>query len=742
MRRTVFAVLALVGAMSDAPFAHDREQSDSIGSFRQIATFNVPGATSAEIVAASRDGRRLVYSDAIGRKFGLVDITNPRLPHQIATLDAGGDPTSVAVLPVGNFAIGCVQPGRLVLIDLTTFAIVGTRAIGAGPDSVAVTRIGGEVVAAIAIENEGALGKGYVEVVRIDLANFAASPGAIVTFDDEAALAAAGLLAVDDPQPEFVSIRGRKVAVTLQENNGIAIIDIGNPAAPTLERLFAAGMVEDRPADLASDSRISFTDVYPRDVLVSTPTAGARIPDAIAWTADGEWLFTADEGEEDFEGGRGWSVRTAWGMSTRDDGGSLEALAVQFGHYPEGRSDAKGIEAEGLVISRFGGRQFLFVSSERGAFVAVYRLDSRNRPRFVQLLSTGQGPEGLLAIPSRNLFVTANEGDDQDGSISIFEAVGGDWEPPRTQPTILSRSVEEPWGALSGLAASTGNKDVLFAVPDNALPSAIFTIHTGGGFAGIGERSAVTRAGAQVLYDLEGITIDDSIERPHRKPGFWLASEGDGATTKNVLVQVDANGEVLREIFLPADVDAPGVRITSNGFEGVAVSSDGRYLLVAVQRPFRGDQAVGGVTYTRIARYDLERERWETFFYPLVTGPSGVTIGLSEIAVVGRTRHGHDVFAVIERDNQLAGNATVKRIYTFTLDGIAPVDIATAVNAGTIIGSAVSKTLLRDLLPLFTPYEKIEGLTRARDGGLWVVLDNDGGEFESRLIRLEHATRR
>ena len=74
---------------------------------------------------------------------------------------------------------------------------------------------------------------------------------------------------------------------------------------------------------------------------------------------------------------------------------------MQFGHYPDARSDAKGIEAESLVIDDYGSRQFMFVGSERGAFVAVYRVDGLpHRPRFVQLLSTGQAPEGLLTIPS------------------------------------------------------------------------------------------------------------------------------------------------------------------------------------------------------------------------------------------------------------------------------------------------------------------------------------------------------
>jgi Esterase-like activity of phytase/LVIVD repeat len=741
MMRKLWALVGAAAVMTAVPIAHGGlrdEDRNGVGSFRQVGTFNVPGATSAEIVSATRDGNYLVYSDAIGRQFGLVDIRNPRRPQQIGVLDAEGDPTSVAVLPAGNLAVACVQPGKLVLIDLTTFTKVGERTIGTGPDSVAVTRIGGQLVAVIAIENEGSLGKGYVEVVRLNLADFANSPGATVTFNDEAALTAAGLLAVSDPQPEFVSIRGTKVAVTLQENNGIAIIDISNPAAPVLDELFSAGVAGNRPADLSDDSRIAFTETYPADKLLSVPAAGARIPDAIAWTGDGSILFTADEGEANFTGGRGWSAHAPGGAVLFDDGGELEATAVQFGHYPDGRSDAKGIEAESLVIDRYGLREFMFVGSERGAFVAVYRLDGGHHPRFVQLLSTGQAPEGLLTIPERNLFVTANEGDDADGTISIFEGVPGPWDSPVDRPTILSSGVDEPWGALSGLASSPYNPHVLYSVPDDALPSSTYSLHIGDGFARIRERTPVTRAGEQVLFDLEGIVVDTSIERPKRNPGFWLASEGNASTTRNTLIQVDGRGEIVREIFLPPDVDAPGARVTSNGFEGVTISSNGRYLLVAVQRPYSGETiAATGlpVLHTRIARYDLADEKWEAFFYPLELAPAGTNIGLSEVVLAGRTHGGHDVYAVIERDNKLAADGVFKRVYTFTLAGLTPDDIATPVSATSVAGATVSKRLLRDVQPQFTPYEKVEGLAVTSGGDLWVVLDNDGGEFESRLVR-------
>ena len=194
-------------------------------------------------------------------------------------------------------------------------------------------------------------------------------------------------------------------------------------------------------------------------------------------------------------------------------------------------------------------------------------------------------------------------------------------------------------------------------------------------------------------------------------PGFWLASEGNAGTTRNRLIQVDREGQVLHEITLPDDVDSPsGRKVTSNGFEGVTVSSCGRYLLVAVQRPYSGETtAVTGVPRlnTRIARYDLELKKWDAFFYPLESSP--FTIGLSEIVLAGTTRKGQDVYAVIERDNQLSANGLIKRVYTFTLDGLTAEDIATPVSATLIVRSTVSKRLLKDVQPQFTRTRRSRG---------------------------------
>ena len=101
-----------------------------------------------------------------------------------------------------------------------------------------------------------------------------------------------------------------------------------------------------------------------------------------------------------------------------DGGVQLERRIAQAGLYDDTRSDAKGCEIEGAEVARYGSRDFAFLGAERCSSVAVYRIDNQSQPDFIQILETGSRPEGLLAIPQRSLFVSANEG---NGTISIFE---------------------------------------------------------------------------------------------------------------------------------------------------------------------------------------------------------------------------------------------------------------------------------------------------------------------------------
>lgn len=96
--------LAASGAQADGDY--DLERAGQHGkSFERIATFPVyvnnasaEDGTVAEIVAASKNGNTLVYTDAAPGVIGFLDITVPHTPIAAGTLAVGGSPTSVAVL--------------------------------------------------------------------------------------------------------------------------------------------------------------------------------------------------------------------------------------------------------------------------------------------------------------------------------------------------------------------------------------------------------------------------------------------------------------------------------------------------------------------------------------------------------------------------------------------------------------------------------------------------------------------
>lgn len=798
IKRKRCAAAAFAASLSVAAVSAAGAVAAETTSFTAVANMNVPGGGVAEIVAATPDGNTLLYTDAENDRVGVVDISRPSAPRQVASIPVGGSPTSVAVSRTGARAFVAVQttkreegeapgvtPGKLVVINIAARAAVNSVEIGNGPDSVAATRIDGVDVAVIAIENEPLVvedgvvtddelpghpgdvsGPGFVQVVAFE-------PGGPRVVDLPVAGRRdlpPGLLFPDDPQPEFVSIRGEQAAVTLQENNGVALIDVreavegrgskgngpkgnngdkGNGKGPrdkghktpnppkvdkAITKIFELGRAADRPADLLDDEAIDFSQTYPADVdPAENDDPGVRTPDAIAWSDDGSVLYTADEGEGAYSGGRGWSAWDARTGAPVWEETMLEQIAARFGQYPDSRSDAKGIEVEGLATTVIDGRPYALVGSERGSFLAVYDISDPREPVFRQLLPTGIEPEGITAVPNRDLLITSAE---STGNLTIFEGRGGDPGGTVARPQISAADASDAWAALSGLAADRVDENVLWGVPDDALPSALYRIGIAGRNTSL-QRTPVQKDGAQALYDLEGIAVDTSIVAPAAGAGFWVAAEGNARYGKddyrgNLLIQVDAGGNVLREIALPAAIDSPeGGVIRSNGFEGVTVSDSGRFLLAPIQRGYATDAVVDGVKHARIARYDLVAERWDFYLYPLEeTTASGDWIGLSEI-----TNLGGDRFAVIERDKLQGGEARVKRVYEFTLDGVEATDGSPIVAGADLSGRVIEKTLLRDVRSQTAPFEKIEGLAITSSGRLWTAVDNDGGLHESRLAR-------
>jgi len=716
-RNSVLASLSIALAATAALPAH----ADMM--FNRVASFAVAGnlpagvdaktPTSSEIIAASEDGNTLVYSDSPLGAIGFVDITDPRNPKALGSVKADGEPTSVTVaggkiLAGVNTSKSKADPaGKLLVLDLASKAIENSCDLGGQPDSVALSKDGKFL--AVAIENERDEEVNDGEIPQLPGGNLKIVPisdgtpdcAGIKTVD----LSGLAEVAPDDPEPEFVAFNeAGQIAVTLQENNHIAIVDA---ATAKIVSHFSAGTVTLDKIDIKKDGAFKFTGK-----MENVP----REPDAVKWL-DNDTVVVANEG--DYKGrSRGFTIFAKDGTVLYEAGASFEYEVAKAGHYPEARNK-KGVEPEGIEAGAFGADKLIFVASERGSVVGVYK-DTGAEPKFIQLLPSGVGPEGLVAVPGRNLLVTANETDlGEDGlarsHVMVFERAEGPAVYPMVTSELTSEGVPLGWGALSGLAADPTQAGKLYAVSDSAYGAqpSIFTIDATQTPVLISDKLVVTRGGnpAQKL-DLEGIAADG-------EGGFWLANEGDAAKlTPHAVLHVDAEGAIDQEIPLPAELLAGETRFGLEGITRVG-SGDDATLVMAVQREWKDDPK-GEV---KLLAYKPKAKEWSAVRYPL-EAPTGGWVGLSEI-----TAHNGRLL-LIERDNLVGSDAKLKALYSVDLAAFKPAKLG-----GDL--PVVEKTLVRDLVPDLKAaangyvVDKVEGMTVDAAGDTFVVTDNDGVDDSS-----------
>ncbi len=297
--------------------------------FNRIAAFavadNLPKdadkatRTSAEIITATEDGMELIYSDSPYGAIGFVDITDPHAPKPLGALKMGGEPTSVAVagakaLVAVNTSESKQKPsGKLSVVDIATKKEEASCDLGGQPDSIALSH--DKTFAAIAIENERdeELNDGKLpqmpagDLVIVDLKDGVADCGSI----RHVAVTGLAEIAPEDPEPEFVAINDKgEIALTLQENNHIVIID---GKTGTVRSHFSAGTVDLQGIDSKSNGALKFTDKQ---------DARKREPDAVKWLGN-DRLVVANEG--DYEGGsRGFTIFDTTGKILYEAGSSFE----------------------------------------------------------------------------------------------------------------------------------------------------------------------------------------------------------------------------------------------------------------------------------------------------------------------------------------------------------------------------------------------------------------------------------
>ena len=714
--RSITAALAAVLAASVAPAASAEPVFNRIASF-SVAE-NLPEGTdkatptSSEIITASEDGNTLVYSDSPNKAIGFIDITDAKAPKAGGSLAFDGEPTSVTIaagkaLVAINTRESFVKPsGVLAQVDLASKAIDATCDLGGQPDSIALNK--DKTIAAIAIENER-----DEEVNDGDIPQMPAGDLVLLSLKDgvvdcgsikHVTLTGLADVAGDDPEPEFVAFNGLdEVALTLQENNYIVIID---GKTGTVKSHFSAGKVDLEGIDTKKDGALKFTGEM-KDV--------AREPDAVKWLDDNRFVV-ANEG--DWKGGaRGFTIFDKTGKVLYENGAGLEREIAKIGHYPDKRNK-KGVEPEGLEAAKFGEDNLFFVLAERASVVGVYK-DTGAGPELLQLLPSGIGPEGAVAIPGRNLFVTANETDlVEDGlarsHVMLYERAEGD----ASYPQIVSTEKDGEligFGALSGLAPVKDQPGHLYAVNDSvyALQPTIFTVDATTKPAKITDALRVTRNGAAAQkLDIEGLVADG-------EGGFWLANEGDAAKlVGHAIIHVNKKGEIEKEIAIPAELRAGEKRF---GFEGITSVGEGddQVLWMAVQREW-GDDEKG---FVKLVSYKPSSEEWGAVRYPLEKAEAG-WVGLSEITASG------DYAYIIERDNQIGANAKLKKLYRVALADLKPAKLGGEL-------PVVKKEEVRDLIPDLKSatngyvVDKVEGFAIDAAGNGFVVTDNDGVDDSS-----------
>lgn len=372
-----------------------------------------------EQLAFHRAGGLLLATDAGHGELHLLRPTGWP-PLSLATVDAfpstdgtqavpsPGQPTSVAVHPSAPVALVATASrlplvrGEVMFVDLREKSpgrVLRTQPVGFHPDSIAITPDGSWAIVANEGEDDrrtpGSIGildlrslSGWEEN-RLQAVPYR-ELGGLDTLLDEAP---------GHIEPEFVAVdpRGRFAAVSCQENDAVALVDLqdGEPSLagvlplPRGARPDGLALLDAPPGDLGrAFSLLAIAEEGKSQAVSLYAVDSARL--------DAEPLF----------------------LSRRD----VRPLV-----NPERPRKERNPEA--VLLRRSGDRVFALVTIERGHRILCIEVTDPRAPRFVARVPVGARPESLRFIEQDGggIVLSANEGDEESpASISVME-----WRDPR-----------------------------------------------------------------------------------------------------------------------------------------------------------------------------------------------------------------------------------------------------------------------------------------------------------------------
>ncbi|MFD2725371.1 choice-of-anchor I family protein [Hyunsoonleella rubra] len=470
----------------------DGEDGMDVTSFAKVAKV-VFGDGVPEISAYDAQTQTVFSTNSEAKEVEVIDISdvgNPEMKMSIDVTAYGGNVNSVACkngyLAIAIEAEDKQANGNVVVFKtddlLTPYADVTA---GALPDMVTFTPDGKYILSA----NEGEPNddydvdpKGSVTIIEIET-----KTAIQIYFDafnsEEATLEEKGFRVFGpdadlstDVEPEYITVSSdsKTAFIALQENNGIAKLDIDSK---TITDIYPLGTKD--------YSKVAF-DLSDKDgntgKLQFWPVLSFYQPDAIDYFEIGGngYIITANEGDaRDYDGyseeergddltldptifgdpselqeeenlgrlkvttangdtdgdgdvdqiygygARSFSIWSTSGQLLFDSGNEFTLMTLfDFGNYPENRSDDKGTEPEAVTTFVEGDNTYAVIGLERSGDVLIYNIRDIYNPFFVQRLRN-TSPEGLLVVDAedspngKTLLIVSNEFPD-DATLNIY----------------------------------------------------------------------------------------------------------------------------------------------------------------------------------------------------------------------------------------------------------------------------------------------------------------------------------
>ncbi|MHC0444935.1 choice-of-anchor I family protein [Flavobacterium sp. 3-218] len=469
--------------------------NENPGTFKEIGSITIGGEAAAEISAYCEKTKRLFTVNNSGvNQIDVIDIADPTKPLKIGQINLAtyeGAANSVSVFD-GKLAVALESTtnkqanGKVVVFNTSDYSLIKQVTVGALPDMITYSPDGKFIMTA----NEGEPNTDYSQdpngtvsiietgsytVTTLDFASFSGQAATLIKDGFRVSKVAKSF--AQDIEPEYITISddSKTAWVTLQENNGVAKVDL---TSKTITAIYPLGLKDYNTAENAidvsdSDDKVAFNpwkvkglympDAISHFTVNNTPyfvtanegdareyTANTDIkrmkslkldatvfPDAATLKLDanlGRLNLVADMGDTDGDGdldemvsfgARSFSIWNGnTGKIVYDSKNDVDKKTYELGTYDDKRSDDKGSEPEAVVAAKMGNQNILFVGLERSDAFMVYDATNPTSPQYLQTVKTGDAPEGILFIPAsksptkRSLLVVSSEG---DGSVKIYQ---------------------------------------------------------------------------------------------------------------------------------------------------------------------------------------------------------------------------------------------------------------------------------------------------------------------------------